>query len=51
MSYLFGSDLTALVASVLATIATGLTSLIVLLIYFWGTALFDIASEKTPNRT
>ena len=47
MSYLLGSDPTDLVAIVLATVATGLTLLIVLLIYFWWTALFDIALKKT----
>ncbi len=46
MNYLLGSDPTDLVAIVLATVATGLTSLIVLLIYFWWTALFDNLTRK-----
>jgi hypothetical protein len=50
MSDLLGSDPTALVATLLAAVATGLTFLVVLLIYFWGTTLFDIASEK-PNQS
>ena len=50
MSDLLGSDPTALVATLLAAVATGLTFLIVLLIYFWGTTLFDIAYEK-PNQS
>ena len=50
MSDLLGSDPTTLLATVLAAVATGLTFLIVLLIFLWGTALFDSASEKTPNR-
>ena len=50
MSDLLGSDPTALVATLLASVATGLTFPIVLLIYFWGTTLFDIASEK-PNQS
>jgi hypothetical protein len=43
---LLGSDPTAFVASVLATVAASLTSLVVLLIYFW--VLSDIAAELPP---
>ena len=49
MSDLFGSDPTALGATVLAAVATGLTFLIALLIFLWGTALFDIRYERRHN--
>ena len=49
MSDLLGSDPTALVATLLAAVATGLTFLIALLIFLWGTALFDIRYERRHN--